>query len=127
MLKMQQEAQVHWRYEWPMKQRVKWLVQKLFSRRQQQVLKRWLRHAENLSDTKEKMVYICEPEVGENLSEEEVRSIDLINYQEGRDEFSNFQVGNEMRSMEDLMNFQEGSDENSDFRWEMRGDHLKIS
>jgi hypothetical protein len=28
--------------------------------------------------------------------------------------YSNFQVGNEMRSMEDLMNFQEGSDENSD-------------
>jgi hypothetical protein len=63
------------------------------------------------------VVYICEPEVGENLSdEEEVRSVDLINCQEGRDEFSNFQVGNEMRSMEDLMNFQEGSDENSDFQ-----------
>jgi hypothetical protein len=25
------------------------------------------------------MVYICEPEVGENLSKEEVRSVDLIN------------------------------------------------
>jgi hypothetical protein len=38
------------------------------------------------------MVYICEPEIGRHLSdEEEVRSTeDLINCQEGRDEFSNF-------------------------------------
>jgi hypothetical protein len=36
-LKMQQEAQVHWRYEWPMKQREKWHVQKLLARRQQEV------------------------------------------------------------------------------------------
>jgi hypothetical protein len=46
-----------------------------------------------------------------NLSdEEEVRSVKgLINCQEGRDEFSNFQVGNEMRSIEDLIDCQEGS------------------
>jgi hypothetical protein len=36
------------------------------ARRQQQVVRRWLRHAENLSDTKERVVYICEPEVGES-------------------------------------------------------------
>jgi hypothetical protein len=48
-------------------------VQKLFSRSKKQVLKRWLREDENLSGTKEKMVYICEPKVGENLSKEEVR------------------------------------------------------
>jgi hypothetical protein len=44
-----------------------------------------------------------------------VRSVDLINCQERRDEFSDFQVGNEMRLMEDLMNCQEGSGENLDF------------
>jgi hypothetical protein len=42
----------------------KWHVQKLLARRQQQVLRRWLREVETLSDT-EKVVYICEPEVGE--------------------------------------------------------------
>jgi hypothetical protein len=33
------------------------------ARKQQQVVRRWLRHVENLSDTEEEMVYICEPEV----------------------------------------------------------------
>jgi hypothetical protein len=51
--------------------------------------------------------------VEEDLIEEEVRLVDLINYSEGRDEFLNFQVGNEMGSVKDIMNFQEGSDENS--------------
>jgi hypothetical protein len=41
-LKMQQEAQVHWRYEWPMKQKFRWHVQKLLARRKQQVLIRCL-------------------------------------------------------------------------------------
>jgi hypothetical protein len=49
-LKMQHEEKVHWRYEWPLKRKAKWHVQKLLARRQQQVLKRWLRHVENLSD-----------------------------------------------------------------------------
>jgi hypothetical protein len=82
-------------------QKVKWHVQKLLARKKQQELKRWLRHVENLSDIEEKVIHICEPEIGRNLSdEEEVRSVKgLINCQEGRDEFSNFQVGNEMRSM----------------------------
>jgi hypothetical protein len=72
------------------------------------LLRRWLRHAENLSDTEQEMVYICEPEVGRTLSDEEGRSVKgLINFQEGRDEFSNFQVGNEMRSI-DLIDCQEG-------------------
>jgi hypothetical protein len=52
-LKMQQESQVHWRYEWPLKRRVKWHVQKLLARRKQQVLRRWLREVETLSDTEE--------------------------------------------------------------------------
>jgi hypothetical protein len=30
--KMQQEAKVHWRYEWPLKRTTKWHVQKLLAR-----------------------------------------------------------------------------------------------
>jgi hypothetical protein len=71
-----------------------------------------LRYAENLSDTE--LVCICEPEVGETLSDEEGRSVSgLINCQEGRDEFSYCQVGNEMRSLEDLIDCQEDSGGNS--------------
>jgi hypothetical protein len=47
--KMQQEAKVRWRYEWPLKRTTKWHVQKLLARRQQQVLKRWLRYVKNLN------------------------------------------------------------------------------
>jgi hypothetical protein len=36
-LKIQQEAQVHWKYEWPMKQRVKWSVQKLLDKEETSV------------------------------------------------------------------------------------------
>jgi hypothetical protein len=88
MLKMQQEVRGSWRYEWPLKLKVRWLLSnKLVSRRQWQVLRRWLRHAENLSATKEEMVCVCEAEVGRNLSDEEERSAeDLIDFQEGRDE-----------------------------------------
>jgi hypothetical protein len=54
-------------------------------------VKKWLRHAKNLSDIEEKVIHICEPDIGRNLNDEEGRSIKgLINYQEGRDEFSNF-------------------------------------
>jgi hypothetical protein len=31
----------------------------------------WLREVENLSDTEEKVVHICEPEVRKNLSDDE--------------------------------------------------------
>jgi hypothetical protein len=69
------------------------------------VLRRWLRHTENLSDTEE-MVCICEPKVGEDLSKEEGRSVeDLMNCQVGRRESSDCQVGNEGRSIDDLMDF----------------------
>jgi hypothetical protein len=65
------------------------------ARKQQQELKIWLRYVEILSETE--LVCICELEVGETLSDEEERSVSgLINCKEGRDEFSNFQVGNEM-------------------------------
>jgi hypothetical protein len=40
---------------------------------------------------------------------------DLMNCQEGSDENSDFQVGNEMRSSEDLIDCQEGRSEISDF------------
>jgi hypothetical protein len=63
-----------------------------------------LRHVENLSDIEEELVCICEPEAGETISDEEGRSVTgLINCQYGRDEFSNSQVGNDMRSSEDLL------------------------
>jgi methyl coenzyme M reductase subunit D len=85
-LKMQQDAKVHWTYEWPLKRKVEWPVQKLMARRQQQMLRRWLRHAENLSNTGRKVIYICEPEVGKILSDDEEERLDkdLINCQVGQ-------------------------------------------
>jgi hypothetical protein len=65
----------------------------------------------------EEMVHICEPKTGKNLSDEEGRSItDLMNCQESRDEFSNCQVGNEMRSLEDIIDGWEESSGNSYFQ-----------
>jgi hypothetical protein len=62
--------------------KVKWLVQKLLARKQQQELRRWLREVENLSDIEEKVIHICEPKIGRNLNDDEKkRSVrDLINY-----------------------------------------------
>ena len=55
------------------------------------MLRKWLRHVENLSDTEEELVFICELEDGKLLSDEEGRSVKgLISCQEGRNEFSNF-------------------------------------
>jgi hypothetical protein len=93
----------------------KWLVQNLFARKKQQELKKWLRYAEILSETE--LVCICETKVGETLSYEEEGSVpDLINCQEGRDEFSNCKVGNEMRSLENLIKCQEDNHGNSYFQ-----------
>jgi hypothetical protein len=47
--KMQQESKIHWRYEWHLKRKNIWPIQKLLARRRQNMLKRWPRHAENLS------------------------------------------------------------------------------
>jgi hypothetical protein len=78
-----------------------------FQEGRRRYLRRWLRQVENLSDTEEEMVYICEPEIGESLDEEEERSTeDLIDFQEG----------NEKRSVEDLVDCQEGRNENSGFQ-----------
>jgi hypothetical protein len=101
-------------YEWPLRRKAKWPVNKLLARRQQRQLIKWSRYVESLRPTKE-MVHVCELEAGRNLSdnEEERSFLGLINCQEGKDEFSNYQVGNEMRSFEDLINCQEESHGNS--------------
>jgi hypothetical protein len=79
--KMQQDEKAHWVYEWPMKNKEKRLVKELLSRGQRRLMRRWLRHTENLSDTHKEMVYICEPETGRNISnEEEERSDEDIIY-----------------------------------------------
>jgi hypothetical protein len=82
------------------------------ARRQQRLMRGWLRHAKSLKDEPMEMVQICEPEAGINLSDEdELRSLDdLINYQEGRTKIPNCQEGNEMRSLWDLMDCQEDSE-----------------
>ena len=54
-----------------MKKKVKWPFKELLSKGQQRMLKIWLRYAEILNDTE--LVCICEPEVGETLSDEEER------------------------------------------------------
>jgi hypothetical protein len=45
-------------------------------------MRRWMRHAENLSDTEEELIDICEPETGRNFSDEEEKRSDedLVNY-----------------------------------------------
>jgi hypothetical protein len=86
-LQMQQNARSRWVYEWPMKTKEKWPVRELVAKRQQRLLKGWLRHAENLNGPEEEMVQVCEPEAGRNLSddEDELRSAeDLRDCQEGR-------------------------------------------
>jgi hypothetical protein len=96
--KMQQEAKVHWRYEWPLKRTTKWHVQNLLARGKQQRLKRWLRHAENLSHKGKRS--------GKGLVDFQVSkvkgSVDLINCQVGRGDIPDFQVGKggEMSSVE---------------------------
>jgi hypothetical protein len=98
-----------------MKKKVKWPVKELLANGKQRLLKIWLRYAKSLSDIE--LVCICEPEVGETLNDEEERSISgLINFHEGRDEFLNCQLGNEMRSLEDLIDCQEDNSGNSYFQ-----------
>jgi hypothetical protein len=100
---MQQKAKPRWVYEWPMrKTKEKWPVKQLMVIRQCRLIRGWLRYAENLNGPEEKMVQICEPETGRNLSdaEDEMGSAeDLKNCQEGREEIPNCQVGKELRSL----------------------------
>jgi hypothetical protein len=91
-----------------LKKKLKWPFQRLLARGQRKLLRRWLRYAENLSDTEHEMVYIFEPKVGRTLNDEEGRSVkDPIDYQEDNNGNSYCEVGNEMRSI-DLIDFQEG-------------------
>jgi hypothetical protein len=74
------------------------------------------------------LVYICEPEVGITLNDEEGRSSkDLINCQERKDELSGFHMGNGRISMIDLGDCQVSSDENSYFQVGNGGRLLKVS
>jgi hypothetical protein len=84
-LHMQKKAKPRWVYEWPMrKAKEKWPVKELMARRHHRLLKRCLRHTENLNGPRE-LVQICEPETGRDLSE--MGSVeDLKNCQEGREE-----------------------------------------
>jgi hypothetical protein len=103
--------------ELPMKKaKAKWPVRELMVMRQRRLLKRWLRYAENLKATEEKMVEVCWPETGKGLDdwddeEDELGSSeDLKDCQEGREEeIPVCQEGNELRSAEDLTDCQEDS------------------
>jgi hypothetical protein len=111
-MQMQQDTKSRWVYEWLLRRKVKWPVREFLTRRQWRLFKGWLRHAENLNEPEEEVVHVCEPEDGRNINDDdELRSLeDLMNYQEGRDEISNCQVGNGMRSLEGLIECQEDSE-----------------
>jgi hypothetical protein len=51
MQKMQQEAQRSWRYESPLKKRVKCPIQQLISMKKKHMLRRWLMQVEDLRNT----------------------------------------------------------------------------
>jgi hypothetical protein len=51
---------------------------------------------------------------------------DIMNYQEGSDENSNCQVGNEMRSSKDIIDCQEGRSEIPNFQVG-KGDKMRLS
>jgi hypothetical protein len=67
----------------------------------------WLRYVKILRG-EEEMVHICEPEAMRNLSddEEKISKKGLRNYQVSSEESLDFQVGNEMGSLEDLIDYQ---------------------
>jgi hypothetical protein len=103
-LQMQPNTKTHWVYEWPLRRKEKWPDKKLLARRQQRLLRRWLRYVKNLRPIEE-MVCAYEPEAGRNINDdgEERSSRNLIHCQVGRDGLSNCQVGNRKRSSEDLV------------------------
>jgi hypothetical protein len=76
------------------------------TRRQCRLLRRELRHAENLNiPEEENRVQMCEPETGRGLNDEEDElgsDEDLKHCQEGREEIPNCQVGKELRLLQDL-------------------------
>jgi hypothetical protein len=92
-----------------MKIKVKWPVRELVAKRQQGLLKRWLRHAEILRDDEEEMVHVCDREARRNLSDDEgKRSLEYLNdCQVSSEEILDCQLGNEMGSL-DLIDYQVG-------------------
>jgi hypothetical protein len=82
------------------------------------LLRRWLRYAEDLRGTEDKMICYCWPETGKSLDdwcdkEDEMRSFEgLIDCQESSGEFPYFQMGkgtrDELGSSDDLKDCQEG-------------------
>jgi hypothetical protein len=50
-LRVQQNAKRHWVYEWPLRRKAKWPIKKLLARRQQRLLRRWLRYVKSLRAT----------------------------------------------------------------------------
>jgi hypothetical protein len=72
-----------------LKRIAKWSIYKLLVKRHQQVLKRWLRYAENLSDEGKRS---GKGLVGFHVGNEK-GSVDLANFQKGRGEIPNCQVG----------------------------------
>jgi len=51
-MRMRQNKRLRWVSEWPMKTpKVKWLVRELMVKRQQRLLRRWLRYVEDLRAT----------------------------------------------------------------------------
>jgi hypothetical protein len=85
--KMQQDAKVHWVYEWPMKKKVKWPIKKFLAKGQQRMLRGWMRYVESLRD-EEEVVHIYEPEAGKSLSDDEEKRSEkgLRSYQVGSEE-----------------------------------------
>jgi hypothetical protein len=112
-LRKQKDRRRRRMHEFPMeKAKANWLVKKLMVMRQCRLLKGWLRYAENLKATEEKVIYVCELETGRSLDdfENELGSAeDLKHCQEGREEILACQEGNELRSLRDLMDCQEDS------------------
>jgi hypothetical protein len=48
-IRQDKKSKQRWVYEWPMKKsKVKWPIRELMVKRQQRLLRRWLRYAENL-------------------------------------------------------------------------------
>jgi hypothetical protein len=96
------------------KAKAKWPVRELMVMRQRRLLRKWLRYAENLKATEEKMICHCMPETGRGLDDEEDElgsTEDLRDYQEGREvEIPVFHEGNELILVEDLTDCQEDSE-----------------
>jgi hypothetical protein len=76
------------------------------------------------------VVHICEPEAGKGLSDDEEKRSEkgLRSFQVGSNESSDYQVGNEMRSLEDLIDCQMGRTKYHISKWarEKRRDCLTV-